>query len=92
MQLQCENFVYEREKDNRESKEVSNKASLQAKNVHMMLTHSLCKKTKDEDILHHKIVKKWKDIEVSQNVGTIDAGLRSKQMNINNFVGNSMPS
>jgi hypothetical protein len=41
MQLQCENFIYEREKDKRESKEVADKASLQAKNVHMMLADAL---------------------------------------------------
>jgi hypothetical protein len=63
---------------------VSDKASLQAKKAHMMLTHSLRKKTKDEDILCQEITKKQKDVEVSHNVGTITAGLRNKQMNINN--------
>jgi hypothetical protein len=58
MQLQQKNFVYEREKDKRESKKVSDKASMQANNAHMMLMHSLCKKTKDEDILHQEIAKK----------------------------------
>jgi hypothetical protein len=58
-----------------ESKEVSDKDFLQAKNAHTMLMHSLYKKTKDEDILRHKIAKKQKDVEVSQNVGTISAGL-----------------
>jgi hypothetical protein len=75
MQCQWENFIYEREKDKRESKEVSDKASLQAKNAHMMLMYSLHKKTKYEDILRHEITKKQKDVAVSLNVGTISAGL-----------------
>jgi hypothetical protein len=56
----------------------------------MMLTHSLRKQTNDDDVLCQEIVKKQqKDIEVSHNVGTITAGLRSKKMNINN--GQLMP-
>jgi hypothetical protein len=84
MQLQREKFVYEREKDKRECKEVANAASLQAKSTHTLLTHSLRKKSKDDDILRREIAKKRKDVEVSENVGTIAASLRSKQMNINN--------
>jgi hypothetical protein len=89
MQLQHEKFVYEREKDKRESKEVANKASLQAKNGQMLLTHSLRKKSKGEDILCWEIAKKQKDVEVSKNSCTIAALLRSKQMNISTM-GNSM--
>jgi hypothetical protein len=74
--------MYEHKKD---SKEASNMTSLQVKNVHsMMLIHSLQKQTKDDDVLCRKIAKKCKDIEVSQKVGAITAGLMSKQMNINN--------
>jgi hypothetical protein len=58
MQPQHEKFVYEREKDKRESKEVADKASLQAKNSQTILTHSLHKKWKDKDILHQEIAKK----------------------------------
>jgi hypothetical protein len=79
-----EQFVYEREREKRESKEVADKASLQAKNAHTLLTHSLHKKSKDDDILCREIAKKQKDVNVSENVGTIAASLRSKQMNINN--------
>jgi hypothetical protein len=39
---------------------------------------------KDEDVLCQEIAKKQKEVEVSTNVGTIAASLRSKQMNINN--------
>jgi hypothetical protein len=83
MQLQRENFVYEREKDKRESKEVADKASLQAKNAQTMLMHSLHKKLKDADVLCQEITKKQNYVEVSRNIGTITALLRSKQMDIN---------
>jgi hypothetical protein len=84
MSLQREKFLYTCEKEKRDTKEVSNRTMLEAKTVQMMLTHSLHKKSKDEDVLHQELTKKQKDVEVSKNVGTIATLLRSKQMNINN--------
>jgi hypothetical protein len=49
-----------------------------------MLTHSLRKQTKDDDVVRREVAKNKKDIAQSQNVGAIAAGLRSKQMQINN--------
>ena len=84
MQVQRNKYSCERKKDKRDSKEELERKSLEAKNVNTMLTHSLQKETKDEDILCHDIAKKWKETEVSENVSTIAAGLRSRQMKINN--------
>ena len=84
MQLKREGILYEREKDKRDSKEVSEMTALKAKNAHTMLAHSLRKQTKDDDLVRREIAKKRKDVEVSNNVGVIAAGLRNKQMQINN--------
>ena len=54
------------------------------KNGHTMLAHSLRKQTKDNDLVCREIAKKRKDVEVSNNVGVIAAGLQNKQMQINN--------
>jgi hypothetical protein len=89
MQLQREGIQYEREKDKREDKEASEKALLDAKKDHAILTHSLRQKTKDDDVLRREIAKKKKDVQVSNNVGLIAAGLRNKQMQINNGQFNS---
>ena len=84
MQLKRDTIQYDREKDRREDKESSDKASLEAKNAHTILAHSLREKTKDDDLLCREIAKKKKDVQVSNNVGLIAAGLRQKQMHINN--------
>ena len=84
MQLDRERFAYERERGKRTSKEESDQPALAAKNAHTMLTHSLRKQTKDDDVVRREVAKNKKDIAQSQNVGAIAAGLRSKQMQINN--------
>jgi hypothetical protein len=77
-------YVYECERDKGDSnKEVADRTSLQAKNVNTTLMHSLQKQRKDGGILHREIVKKCRDVKVSSNVGAINTGLRSKQIQIN---------
>jgi hypothetical protein len=66
MSLQCEKFLYEQEKEKRDTKEASNRTTLEAKTVQMMLPHSLQKKSKDEDVLvtlRREIAKKRKEIQ-----------------------------
>jgi hypothetical protein len=77
------------EKDKREDKEASDKAALDAKKEHAILTHSLRQKTKENDVLRREIAKKKKDAQVSNNVGLIAAGLGNKKMQINNCQFNS---
>jgi hypothetical protein len=92
MQVQRDKYACEQEKEKRVSKEESDKNSLKAKNAHTMLTHNLRKQTKDEDIVCREIAKKRKETEVSENVSTIAAGLRSRQMTINNGQFDNRPS
>jgi hypothetical protein len=58
MSLQHEKFLYEGEKEKRDTKEVFERTALEANTAQMMLKHSLRKKSKDEDILHREITKK----------------------------------
>jgi hypothetical protein len=47
--------------------------------------HILCEREKkDKNLFQREIVKKQKDVQVSNKVGLIAAGLRNKQMQINN--------
>ena len=64
--------------------EASDKTSLETNNAHTLLAHSLREKTKDDDLVCSDITMKKKDVQVSNNVGLIAAGLRNKQMRINN--------
>jgi hypothetical protein len=89
LQTARENNAHERKQFDRASKEVSDTASLQAKKDQILLTHSLRKKSKDQDVLRKEIAKKRQDVEVSQNVGTIAASLRNKQTHINNGTFNA---
>jgi hypothetical protein len=89
LQTARENNAHEQKQFDRESKEVSDTASLQAKKDQILLTHSLRKKSKDQDVLRKEIAKKRQDVEVSQNVGTIAASLRNKQTHINNGTFNA---
>ena len=57
---------------------------MEAKNAHTILAHSLREKTKDDDLVRRSIAKRKKEVQVSNNVGLIAAGLRNKQMQINN--------
>ena len=89
LHIQRESIQQAREKDRREDKEASERASLEAKNAHTILAHSLREKTKDDDLLRREIAKKKKEVQVSNNVGLIAAGLRNKQIQINNGQFNS---
>jgi hypothetical protein len=84
IQLQRDTLQYEREKDRREDREASDKASLEAKSAHTLLQHSLRERTKNDDLIRRDVAKRKKEVQVSNNVGLIAAGLRNKQMQINN--------
>jgi hypothetical protein len=84
LQLQRDTLQYEREKDRREDREASDKASLEAKSAHTLLQHSLRERTKNDDLIRRDVAKRKKEVQVSNNVGLIAAGLRNKQMQINN--------
>ncbi len=84
IQLQRDTLQYEREQDRREDREASDKASLEAKSAHTLLQHSLRERTKNDDLIRRDVAKRKKEVQVSNNVGLIAAGLRNKQMQINN--------
>jgi hypothetical protein len=89
LHLERASVEYEREKDRRVDKEASDKASLEAKNAHTILAHSLREKTKNDDVVRRSIAKRKQEVQTSNNVGLIAAGLRNKQMQINNGQFNS---
>jgi hypothetical protein len=84
MQLQRKRYISECEKEKRDSKDVSDKFLLDNKKAQTLLMHNLCKQSKDEDILRHKIAKTRKHTQDSEDVRVIAAGIRHKQMHINN--------
>jgi hypothetical protein len=63
MQLQCERYLSEHEKEKRDGKDGSDKISLENKNAHTLLRHNLCEQTKDKDILCQELAKKRKDTQ-----------------------------
>ena len=66
LHLKRESVQYEREKDKREDKEASDKASLEAKNAPTILAHSLREKTKHDDLVRRLIAKRKKEVQVSK--------------------------
>jgi hypothetical protein len=84
IQLEREMTVYETERTKRDGKQESDQTALESRNASNRLAFSLRKQTKDDDLVRKEASKKKKDVEVSNNVGAIAAGLRNKQRQINN--------
>jgi hypothetical protein len=84
MQLCRERYISKRDKEKRDAKDASDKMLLDNKKAQTMLTHNLRKQSKDDDLVRRENVKNRKDVKELEDVGVIAAGMRNKQMNINN--------
>jgi hypothetical protein len=84
MQLRRERYISERDKDKRDAKDASDKMLLDNKKAQTNLVFNLRKQSKDDDIVRRDNVKKSKEVKECEDVGVIAAGMRNKQMQINN--------
>jgi hypothetical protein len=85
MQLRRERYISDRDKEKRDAKQdASDKMLLDNKKAQTNLVFNLRKQSKDDDIVRRENVKKRKDVKECEDVGVIAAGMRNKQMQINN--------